>query len=101
MGVPCPHYSRRRQQIQDDFYPDETGLDKAREKGLSVAVQLTKFVDYHVGKGSVMADWQAAWRTWIGNARPDGPNAARPKYAAAAAAIFDNEPTHHPETIDV
>lgn len=30
-----------------------------------------------------------------------GPNAARPKYAAAAAAIFDDEPTQHPETIDV
>ena len=25
-------------------------------------------MDYHQSKGSVMADWQAAWRTWVGNA---------------------------------
>lgn len=32
-------------------------------------MELQKFSDYHRAKGSVMADWQAAWRTWVGNAR--------------------------------
>lgn len=27
----------------------------------------TKFFNYHRAKGSKMADWLAAWRTWIGN----------------------------------
>ena len=96
--------AKRRQQIPDAFYPDETGLDKAREKGLSVAVQLTKFVDYHVGKGSVMSDWQAAWRTWIGNARPETPNgkpaetayqrSQREKYEQIAPAVAARAPNN-------
>jgi hypothetical protein len=26
-----------------------------------------KFRDHHIAKGSLMADWRAAWRTWVGN----------------------------------
>jgi uncharacterized protein YdaU (DUF1376 family) len=62
--------AKRRTQLPGDFYPNESGVSKSEEKGLSLAIELTKFSDYHRGKGSVMADWQAAWRTWIGNARP-------------------------------
>lgn len=29
--------------------------------------ELAKFRDYHAAKGSVMADWLAAWRTWARN----------------------------------
>jgi uncharacterized protein YdaU (DUF1376 family) len=62
--------AKRRIQLPGDFYPNESGVSKSEEKGLSLAIELTKFSDYHRGKGSLMADWQAAWRTWIGNARP-------------------------------
>lgn len=61
--------AKRRTQIPADFYPNETGLNAATAKNLTVAVELTRFRDYHGGKGSVMLDWQAAWRTWVGNAR--------------------------------
>lgn len=61
--------AKRRTQLPDDFFPNESGVKVAETKGCSVAVELQKFTDYHRGKGSVMADWQAAWRTWIGNAR--------------------------------
>jgi hypothetical protein len=61
---------KRRRQLPDDFYPDHTGLNAAGQKGVDVAVELQKFRDYHSAKGSVMLDWQAAWRTWVGNARP-------------------------------
>lgn len=61
---------RRRQQLPPDFYPNETGINAAGQKGINVAIELEKFRNYHQGKGSVMADWQAAWRTWVGNARP-------------------------------
>lgn len=26
-----------------------------------------RFKDHHLGKGSIMADWSAAWRTWVRN----------------------------------
>jgi hypothetical protein len=66
---PRPAKKRRPQtEFPPDFYPDATGLDKASASGLSVAVQLEKFKDFHQSKGSLMADWQAGWRTWCRNA---------------------------------
>lgn len=62
--------AKRRKQIPADFYPNETGVSAAEQKGINVAVELEKFRNYHQAKGSVMLDWQAAWRTWVGNARP-------------------------------
>lgn len=59
----------RRRRLPDDFCPNQAGVDKAHERGLDPGVELQKFSDYHRAKGSVMADWQAAWRTWVGNAR--------------------------------
>lgn len=59
----------RRRRLPDDFCPNQAGLDKAHERGLDPGAELQKFSDYHRAKGSVMADWQAAWRTWVGNAR--------------------------------
>ncbi len=56
----------RRTRIPEDFWPDENGLAAATAKGCSVAVELGKFRDYHTAQGSTMADWQAAWRTWVG-----------------------------------
>jgi uncharacterized protein YdaU (DUF1376 family) len=60
---------KRRKQLPDDFYPDATGLNAAGQKGVDVSVELQKFRDYHASRGSVMLDWQAAWRTWVGNVR--------------------------------
>ena len=72
--------SRRKPQVAmpDDFAPNETGTSLAVAKHIDVEAELRKFRDYHAAKGSVMADWQAAWRTWVGNARPGtpGPNIA-------------------------
>ena len=34
---------------------------------LSFRTEWQKFRDHHVAMGSVMADWSAAWRTWLGN----------------------------------
>jgi hypothetical protein len=62
--------AKRRTQIPADFEPNETGRQTAVAKGVQVATELVKFIDFHTAKGSVMLDWQAAWRTWVGNARP-------------------------------
>ena len=59
---------KRKTQISSDFFPDETGVEKVEQANLSLAIELNRFRDYHTAKGSVMADWQAAWRTWVGNA---------------------------------
>ena len=60
--------ANRRTKLPDEFYPDQTGIDKALGAGIPLSEEIERFKDFHRGKGNVMADWQAAWRTWVGNA---------------------------------
>mgnify|MGYP000491035585 CR=1 FL=1 len=60
---------KRKRRIPSDFLPNEAGIEFANERGVSVQSELQKFTDYHTAKGSTMLDWQAAWRTWVGNAK--------------------------------
>jgi hypothetical protein len=55
----------RRSQIPDDFYPNEAGVEAAQEAKLPMPIEVASFSNHHKAKGSVMADWQAAWRTWV------------------------------------
>ena len=75
--IPIPRNTvgdaKRRKQIPLDFFPDETGLKVAASKGVSADAELQKFKDFHAAKGSVMLDWQAAWRTWCNNAKQFAP----------------------------
>jgi hypothetical protein len=47
-----------------------TNMDFAISQGFCERQAIEMFIefrDYHVGKGSLMADWSAAWRTWVRN----------------------------------
>jgi hypothetical protein len=63
-----PLAANRRKQLSPDFKPNETGLEKAKALGLDAAKELERFRDHHTAKGTVMLDWQAAFRTWLTNA---------------------------------
>ena len=89
---------KRRKQIPAEFYPDETGISKAEERGVSVAVELQKFTDYHKGKGSVMADWQAAWRTWLGNVK-QGQETFKERDARNARKRWEEMTGNHSDTV--
>ena len=54
---------RRRAVIPDGFEPDAAGWAYAASLGATRA-DFAAFTNHHRGKGSVMADWQHAWRTW-------------------------------------
>ena len=58
---------KRRTAFPEDFYPDEVGIASA--SGISLEQEIEAFKNFHTGKGNLMADWQAAWRTWCGNAK--------------------------------
>ena len=60
---------KRATQLPNDFEPDETASRVAAELGVSVSRELPKFRDYHAAKGKPMKDWQAAFRTWLRNAK--------------------------------
>lgn len=62
--------TRIRCAIEEDAKPSAADAKAAIDRGLSagdLVVQWRKFRDYHISRGSMMADWPAAWRTWLGN----------------------------------
>lgn len=73
---------KRATQLPNDFEPDETASRVAAELGVSVSRELPKFRDYHAAKGKPMKDWQAAFRTWLRNAK---------EYARPAAKQTDRQ----------
>lgn len=52
-----------RSTISADWKPTPPGIEFAKARQLNPD-EVQKFRDYHLGKGSLMADWNAAWRTW-------------------------------------
>lgn len=69
---PPPKRSRKvKTALPPDWRLPDDGWSYAAGKGLTgdrIAQEAEKFRDYHLSRGNVMADWAAAWRTWVGNA---------------------------------
>jgi hypothetical protein len=63
-----PKPKRRKSQIDADWRPSAEQIAWVKEGWAAtdqqIAAQAELFRDYHVAKGSLMADWGAAWRTW-------------------------------------
>ena len=54
-------------QIPDDFTPNQSCKAKALELGVSLNNELPKFIDHALANDRRQVDWQAAFRTWLGN----------------------------------
>lgn len=64
-----PKCAKPRSSLAEDAQPDEVQRRDAAEAGLSgddFRREWRAFRDHHRAKGNVMADWQSAWRTWLG-----------------------------------
>lgn len=61
--------AKRKTAFPEDWTPNEKCLAHARENypSMPVSIEVEKFRDYHLSKGSKNADWDAAWRTWCRN----------------------------------
>lgn len=56
--------------IPEGWVPNEKNLEDARKRNLTDAEirhEASQFRDKHLAKGSLFRDWDAAWRTWLGN----------------------------------
>lgn len=84
---------KRKSQISPDWNPEARSVAWVKDHYIAndqhIAQQARKFRDYHTSKGSLMADWPAAWRTWWGNGYHK--IALRPKASGALAEINDRE----------
>lgn len=69
---------KRATQLPADWAPKEDHLAIAVEYGLNPAFELRKFRDHHEAKGSTMKSWDAAFRTWLNNAKTYARPGTRP-----------------------
>jgi hypothetical protein len=62
--------AKARTALPDDWQIDARDCEHATQLGFSsekIRQMVSSFADYHRSKGSLMADWNAAWRTWCSN----------------------------------
>lgn len=62
----------RRCRLPPEWVPSDRNIDDAIARQFSeqdIDREATAYRDYHLAKGTLNADWDAAWRTWLGNAR--------------------------------
>lgn len=62
--------TRARSQLPEGWQPDERDLTYAVSRGFDpprIDVMARAFANHHRSKGNLMADWNAAWRTWVEN----------------------------------
>ncbi|GAA0586475.1 helix-turn-helix domain-containing protein [Halomonas salifodinae] len=65
LAAPKPKGATRKHSIPNDFKPNETCRSRAIQSNVSMEIELEKFSDYHLAKGSKFKDWQAAFRNWL------------------------------------
>lgn len=59
-------------QLPENWVPSDTNIKYARERDFTdqeIRHEAEQFRNYHHAKGSTFKSWDAAWRTWLGNAR--------------------------------
>ena len=80
---------KTHQRLPKDFALTPASKAYAQERGIDEEAELQTFCDYHKARGSVMLDWQAAWRAWCSNALRFGKGyGGRKTQAQAATAVF-------------
>lgn len=66
----APRAAKVRTSVPENWQPNEAGLEAGRQTfGHALGLELRHFADHHRAKGNTMADWDAAWRTWMANSR--------------------------------
>jgi len=91
--------SRRRPEVPlpPDWVPSDKNISDAKDRNFSaqeIADESDRFRNHHLARDTRFRDWDAAWRTWLGNARRFAPRGGTPAkgggmveaFAAVAAA---------------
>ena len=78
---------KRARQLPDDWAPNEKHRELAANLRVNPAVEQEKFRDYHLAKGMVFRDWDAAFRNWLRNAAEFSNKNTRQRRSPASAPI--------------
>lgn len=75
---------KRAASLPPHWVPSDRNIADAMKRGFSASEidhEADRFRDYHLAKGTTFKDWDAGWRTWLGNARKfGGGRVAGPSY---------------------
>jgi len=71
------------------WHPRTEESAKARELGLDPAYEAEQFRDHHVARASTFVDWDAAFRTWLRNARRFAGRSPAPPRQAVLSNLLD------------
>ena len=74
--APKPKKQTRKCQMPDGWVPSERNISDAKAKQFSeqeIDDEADKFRNHHTAHANAFANWDAAWRTWLGNARKFAP----------------------------
>lgn len=61
--------ANRKTTISNDFSPNEANIKFAQDNHLNLSHELEQFKNHALANGKKYIDWQAALRTWLGNAK--------------------------------
>lgn len=71
-GAEAPKPKRKAVGLPDGWVPSQKNIEDAYNRGFTdaeIRSEAEAFRDYHLARGTTFKDWNAAWRTWLGNAR--------------------------------
>lgn len=66
-------HAKPKTPMDPEYVPDDGNVRDAIARGLvngQLEKEWRKFQDHHIAHGKLMADWDAAWRTWCSNVGP-------------------------------
>jgi DNA-binding transcriptional MocR family regulator len=67
-----PSKQKKAIALPENWVPSDKNTADAQERGFTMQEidhEADQFRNYHIAKGSTFKNWDAAWRTWLGNAR--------------------------------
>lgn len=70
-----PEKHRRAVSLPEGWVPSDKNILDAKSRNFTdeeIRHEAERFRDYHLAKGTTFKDWDAGWRTWLGNARSFG-----------------------------
>ena len=71
-GSPKPKKQKRATALPEGWVPSNRNIQDAYNRNFTdkeIRNEADRFRDYHHAKGTTFKDWDAGWRTWLGNVR--------------------------------
>lgn len=90
LGTTTNQKRARASALPPDWVPSDKNISDAFDRNFTeeeIHEQAGAFRDYHLARGTTFKDWDAGWRTWLGNVRKFG--------RSASASHARNRGPHH------